>query len=315
MTEQQCGRCRTTNPSGAAFCHGCGAALASADAAARAEAAPSGWALATAGMAQAPEQVAGHGPLRRDELAGWWQRLGASLLDGIFVMLLLAVAAGLLTLLAWLVDREAVERTFDWFADELSDDAYGASNAWWWLAVAGPLLVLGYLLWEVLWIRSAKHMARPGQWIAGFRVVRAEGIERLSTARAVGRMAAKWLYNVPRAGTLVTIASAFTIGLTKRRQGIHDMISGTVCIRRDALARRGIGPDANDEALVRQAEWRMQASAPSAPPAAVGAAPGAHVPPPPPPPPPGTPPPGSTTPSAHAPTRRDGEPDQGSPFV
>lgn len=284
MTEQQCDRCRTANPPEAAFCHGCGAALASTGAAARADAAPSGWALATAGMAQPPEQASGHGPLRREELAGWWQRLGASFLDGIIVVLLLGIAAALLTLLAWLVDPGAVELTLAWGDDEVSDEAYGASNAWWWLAVVGPLLLVGYLLWEVLWIRSAKHMARPGQWLAGFRVVRAEGIERVSTGRAVGRMAAKWLYNVPQAGTLATLASAFTIGLTKRRQGLHDMIGGTVCVRRDALARRGIGPDANDESLVRHAEWRSQAAGAPAPPPAVGV-PQGQVPPPPPSPP------------------------------
>lgn len=260
MTEQQCSRCRTANLPHAAFCNGCGAALAPAQAAERPDAAPSGWALATAGMQHAPDPGVGSGALRREELASWWARLGASIVDGILVLLVVGLGAAAVGLVGYLVDPEGVERLFGWLDGEsFGGGAVPSSDGGLvWLLLVGVVILVAYAVWEVAWIRSARFMGRPGQLVAGFRVVRADGLERLSLGRAIGRAASKLMYNVPNVGFLATIASAFTIGLTERKQALHDMIGGTVCVRKDALARRGIGPDASNEALVRQGEWRSQ---------------------------------------------------------
>lgn len=310
MTEQQCTRCRTANPPEAAFCNGCGTTLARDRPTERPDAAPSGWALATAGMERAPEPVVGFGALRRDELAGWWARLGGWILDGIIALLVIGSATILVGVVGYLLDPDGIERAFDWFIEDQYLDGADIGNSWIWLVLVGGVLVIGYVLWEVLWIRSAR-MAKPGQSVAGFRVVRVEGLERLSTGRAVGRMFSKALYNVPNLGFLVTVASAFTIGLTERRQGLHDMIAGTACVRKDALARRGIGPDAGNEALVSQAAWRLRETRPAgAPGHGVPHAPpvptaGAAAPQPPavPPAPPAAPSPGTPPPAPPGPPR------------
>jgi hypothetical protein len=86
-------------------------------------------------------------------------------------------------------------------------------------------------------------MARPGQSAAGFRVVRAQDLTPLTTSRSFGRFGGKLLYSIPTLGSGLTFITAFTIGLTEKKQAIHDMVGGTVCVRKSALARRGIGPD------------------------------------------------------------------------
>ncbi len=230
-----------------------------------AAAGPSGWALATAGMAHAPPVFSGdprRAPLDTSELASWWARLGGYLLDGLLFGLVAVVVWVVTGVVAWMVDPGGIESMFDSLVVE---EASSAAAAWdpaigWMIAFVLTTFVT-YVLWEVLWLRSS-HMARPGQSIAGFRVVSAEGLERIGTGRAIGRCAAKLIYQVPYAGGLGIFATAFTIGLSNRKQALHDMMGGTVCVRKSALARRGIGPDASPQGTS-----------------------------PPPPPPPGTPPP------------------------
>jgi uncharacterized RDD family membrane protein YckC len=246
MDSIQCTACRTMNAATASFCNGCGAALAVPSAAvnpvdeAPMGAAPSGWALATAGMGLAPETSdPASGPLRKDELAAWWPRFGGYLLDGLIAFGALLLLWGALGMFMAVSDPDALSALGDWFETDEEFPAVGDG----WIGLFFVVTFAGYFAWEVLWLRS-EGMGRPGQRIAGFRVVRASDVSRLTTGRALGRAAAKLIYNIPQLGTLFWIASAFTIGLSDRKQGLHDMLGGTACVRKDALARRGIGPDA-----------------------------------------------------------------------
>lgn len=247
--EITCPKCRYVNAGEAAFCSRCGTALAGAG---EATAPPSGWDLATAGMAQAPPLDGRTGALRKEEYAGWWARLGASILDGIFVGLVVVVIVGALAGITYAANPGFVEDFFDEMTSETTSepdpfDPYGTSNYEEDLSDTGLIVIFGFLIgaavlsvaWETLWMRS-RFMAKPGQAIAGFRVVTAVDPRQLSTGRAIGRACAKLLYNVPNLGSLAYIASAFTIGLTEKKQAIHDLISGTACVRTSALERRGI---------------------------------------------------------------------------
>lgn len=228
MQQIECATCTTKNVQGAAFCSACGAALGTG--------APSGWALATAGIDEPAPTVAGTGPLRREELASWWARFGGSLLDSLILMVIVVVIVGGVAFVGALIDPEGISIA-------INSDSDGASSTGW-VVLLVSLFFAVYIGWEVWWLRSANHMARPGQALAGFRVVRASDLTRLTAGRAFGRFGGKLLYGIPNIGTLLTLASAFTIGLGRERQGVHDMIAGTVCVRRTALAQRGIGPDA-----------------------------------------------------------------------
>jgi uncharacterized RDD family membrane protein YckC len=222
-------------------------------------AAPSGWALATAGMGLAPDVVdPASGPLRKDELASWWARFGGYLLDGLIALGALLLLWGALGLLIAVSDPDALTALGDWLESDEDIPAVGDG----WIAAFFLVTIAGYFAWDVLWLRS-NGMGRPGQRIAGFRVVRASDVTRLTTGRALGRSTAKLIYSIPQLGTLLWIASAFTIGLSDRKQGLHDMIGGTACVRKDALARRGVGPDAVSGGSLPSQVPGMQTAAPT----------------------------------------------------
>lgn len=233
MEQVQCQQCRMPNPATSSFCSRCGAALGAQPAGASSA---SGWELATAGMAQPPAPQAEAGVLRKEELAGWWRRLGAYILDTIIVLVLLGIIAAVLVasgMLEWSqLDSDPNPNNYRY------NLMYQGEN--------GGVLIVAWLLlaaWDVAWTRSST-MAKPGQLAAGFRVAKVEPLQPLTTGRAVARAAAKLLYNVPVVGPLLFIASAFTIGLSEKKQGLHEMVAGTVSVRKPALAQRGIGPDA-----------------------------------------------------------------------
>ncbi|MCW2927557.1 MAG: hypothetical protein JWM86_1525 [Thermoleophilia bacterium] len=193
--------------------------------------------------------------LAKEDYAGWWQRLGGSILDGIIFLIPLVVVVGIIIGIAYSMDSSLLE---DFGADPTYSDPYGydstspGEDAW----ILGALgaYVLYLLAWDVLWIRS-RHMGRPGQILAGYRVVRLEGTQRLGLGRASARAAAKLCYNVPSLGPLASLTSAFTIGLTEHKQGLHDLISGTVCVRTSALERRGLIGDGDGAAAMTAPTW------------------------------------------------------------
>ncbi|MCW2962369.1 MAG: hypothetical protein JWM25_1562 [Thermoleophilia bacterium] len=210
--------------------------------------APSGWALAASGMHQQPASGLGEAaPLHQEECASWGARFGAYLLDGIILAVLSLVTFGIVAGIVGVAAPEFSDRVWDDMnAPDAGSTVLSESDE-----IAVGLLIMGFglvvvlvsAIWNVLWLRSA-GMAKPGQRAAGFRVVRLEDLERLGVGRSIGRTAASMLYSIPYVSVLTLIASAFTIGLTDRRQSLHDLIASTVCVRKDALARRGIGPDA-----------------------------------------------------------------------
>jgi uncharacterized RDD family membrane protein YckC len=270
--EITCPKCRYVNAGDAAFCSRCGTALA---ASGEATAPPSGWDLATAGMAQATPTDGRTGALRKEEFAGWWARLGASILDNLILGLLLVLVFGAVAGITYAVSPGTIDDVIDDFATEAESDPldpYGTGAYEDDLGDAGIALVFGALIgaaivsiaWETLWLRS-RYMAKPGQAVAGFRVVSAVDPKQLSTGRAFGRACSKLLYNVPQLGGLASIATAFTIGLTEKKQALHDMIAGTACVRTSALERRGIRT-ANGPATVPTAFAPAVAPAPATPP-------------------------------------------------
>lgn len=255
MEEVACQQCRMMNPASASFCTRCGAAIATgAVPGVPAAGSASGWELATAGMAVPPPPMDPLGKLRTEECAGWWQRFGASLLDALIFGLVIVLVAVVVAGVAWVASPDIFDDVDAWaesddefaaegpFSSDSSDD-----DVFFWTVVA--MLVLGAMAvtWETMWTKSSQ-MAKPGQALAGFRVVQVDGMRRLTMGRSLGRAFAKMLYNIPNFGSLLYLASAFTIGLTGRKQGLHDMMSGTACVRTNALERRGIGPGAHTPA-------------------------------------------------------------------
>ena len=85
--------------------------------------------------------------------------------------------------------------------------------------------------WEVLWIAGPAR-GKPGQLLAGFRVVRPDGA-RVPVVRALVRWAVRVTTFV--LFPLGPIAQVVTIAASQRNQAVHDVFAGTVCVERPAL--------------------------------------------------------------------------------
>lgn len=142
--------------------------------------------------------------------ATWPGRLVGWVVD----WLILALTFGLATIVVALV--VAVARP--------SHSVSGHLDGWEVLLVYG----VPWVIWEVAWV-GGPAMAKPGQRIAGFRVERVGG-GRVTPVQALARAGVKAL-NIPLRG-LFLLASAATIAGSPRRQAVHDLLTGTVCVPR-----------------------------------------------------------------------------------
>jgi len=86
------------------------------------------------------------------------------------------------------------------------------------------LLVFGSWLYEAF-MESSSYQATLGKMIFGMKVTDLNG-NRISFERATGRHFAKWL------STMILGIGYIMVGLTERKQGLHDLLAGT-------LVRRG----------------------------------------------------------------------------
>jgi uncharacterized RDD family membrane protein YckC len=139
------------------------------------------------------------------EYAGFWIRLGATLIDVVLLMLVTA------PLLVWI---------YGW--------GYYDNGHW----IAGPADFL------ISWVAPAiatmlfwrYREATPGKMLLSLRIVDAETGEAPSVSQAVGRYFA---YLV----SMVVLCLGFVwIGVDPRKQGWHDKLAGTVVVRSAARA-------------------------------------------------------------------------------
>ena len=134
--------------------------------------------------------------------AGFWIRVGASLIDTILIMVL----------------------TFP-IATAIYGEAYWDSES----LVAGLWdVVLSYILPAiaviVFWVYKA---ATPGKMITNLVIVDAETGGKPSTGQFIGRYFAYYLSAIPLMLGFIWVA------FDKRKQGWHDKLAGTVVIRKN----------------------------------------------------------------------------------
>lgn len=138
--------------------------------------------------------------------AGFWRRVGATLLDGLLFASLLAPVLYLVygpNYFAWhLVDA-------GWFK------VYGVVDA-----LLTKLLPLALLVG--LWVRLG---ATPGKLLTGCRVVNAADGGPISVRQALLRVFGYFVSMLP------LYLGFFWIGWDRRKQGFHDKIARTVVIR------------------------------------------------------------------------------------
>lgn len=86
----------------------------------------------------------------------------------------------------------------------------------------GLQTLAGWLYFALM--ESSRHQATLGKMALGMRVTDLEG-ERISFLRATGRYFAKIL------SALILFIGFIMIGFTQKKQGLHDMLAGTLVVR------------------------------------------------------------------------------------
>jgi uncharacterized RDD family membrane protein YckC len=150
--------------------------------------------------------------LRGPELASFGRRLAAYLVD----LPLMSLAQAIVAMVA-LVPASVV-----WMATGGEEGAV-ANGA---VAVVWLLIVLAGYGYFVAF-EASSWQATPGKRLLGLRVARVDG-RRPSVATAIGRNLARTLCGL-------TLGLGYlSIVWTRRKQGLHDLLAGTVVIRRRA---------------------------------------------------------------------------------
>jgi uncharacterized RDD family membrane protein YckC len=137
--------------------------------------------------------------------AGFWIRLGASLIDSILIMLLTSPIV------------YAIYGP-EYFTDNKQLIAGGWDFLITWVLPAVAVIVF--------WIYRS---ATPGKIILGIRIVDAQTGGKPSTGQLVGRYFAYYV------STLPLMLGFLWIAFDKRKQGWHDKLAGTVVIEDDTL--------------------------------------------------------------------------------
>jgi uncharacterized RDD family membrane protein YckC len=197
-----CNKCGAQNAAGAQFCSRCGTPTSAAPGVVPAAASGSSYA-APAASYQPVAPMAGVG------YAGFWIRVVAAIIDAIILRVVVSPVSMIFGGLG--------------MAGRMS----GLPHAG--LAVLGGgltliLLVFGSWLYEAF-MESSSYQATLGKMIFGMKVTDLNG-NRISFERATGRHFAKWL-----SGIILGIGYIM-VGFTERKQGLHDLLAGT-------LVRRG----------------------------------------------------------------------------
>lgn len=151
--------------------------------------------------------------------AGFWRRVGAALIDSLFIAILSAVFCGIVAgILFLIVKSNAVSGNV---GDAKSDLVGYGSIA---LFVAGPLLI-SWLYFAKL--ESSARRATFGKETMKICVTDVDG-NRLSFGRASARYFAKLLSAIP------AYIGFLMIAFTAKKQGLHDIIASSVVVAKTA---------------------------------------------------------------------------------
>ncbi len=207
-----CSKCGANVPEGAAFCSACGQPMAQPFSASPAGTAP----ISTAPPVYAPPaQPSWPVPAARVvAYAGFWLRFVAWIIDRI----VLQFAGGILTLpLVGSIGIRELMRTHPSTPEDLFP-LIAAMRKFFLI-----ILVLEWLYYALL--QSSAWQATLGKKALGLEVTDLAGA-RISFGRATGRYFARYI-------SIMTLGIGYLMaGFTEKKQALHDMIAGTLVIRK-----------------------------------------------------------------------------------
>jgi uncharacterized RDD family membrane protein YckC len=211
-----CNKCGAQNAAGAQFCNRCGASTtptpsAVPTAASQPSASPNFPSSNTASSPYAASATAYQpvAPVAGSGYGGFWIRVVAAIIDAIILRIVVAPVGMIFGGLG--------------MAGMMSGIPHRG------LRILGGgvtiiLLIFGSWLYEAF-MESSSYQATLGKMIFGMKVTDLNG-NRISFERATGRHFAKWL------SAMILGIGYIMVGLTDRKQGLHDLLAGT-------LVRRG----------------------------------------------------------------------------
>jgi uncharacterized RDD family membrane protein YckC len=212
-----CNKCGAQNAAGAQFCNRCGAstsptpsavptAVASPQPASPNFASSSTASSSYAGSATAYQAVA---PIAGVGYGGFWIRVVAAIIDAIILRVVVAPVGMIFGGLGMAGMMSGIPHRGLRFLGG---------------GITIILLIFGSWLYEAF-MESSSYQATLGKMIFGMKVTDLNG-NRISFERATGRHFAKWL------STMIFGIGYIMVGFTERKQGLHDLLAGT-------LVRRG----------------------------------------------------------------------------
>ena len=150
--------------------------------------------------------------------AGFWKRFAAAILDGIVLTVVLLIILG--------VGFGVMGGMGIFSGTQTSDAAAG---------MVGLFLIVGVYIVPIFmqaayysWMHASGAQATLGKMAVGIKVARSDGTA-LGLGRSFGRWAAYFFFNLASCG-IATLVSAFMVGLTQRKQGLHDMVADTLVV-------------------------------------------------------------------------------------
>ncbi len=208
-----CNKCGAANAASAQFCSGCGASMGPAAAPFNA---PAASVNAPASTPQVAYAAAGAYPVAQTgaRYGGFWIRVVAFIIDFIIVRVVLfpfKAMFGLGGLAAGGFGMNGFHRGMS-----LPYLIFGGG-------ILAVLTIAASWLYEAL-MESSSYQATLGKMIFGMKVTDLYG-NRISFARATGRHFAKIL------SAMILCIGFIMVGFTERKQGLHDMLAGTLVTR------------------------------------------------------------------------------------
>lgn len=137
--------------------------------------------------------------MARDDYAGFWRRVLASIIDSIIVS----------------IPQVAIVLAAGW---SLTDNSDPRPN------LVGLVLAFAYMVY----FHSSARQATPGKMALGIVVTDIDG-NRLSVGRAAGRYLATLL------SAIILGIGFIMVAFTKNKQGLHDLIADTLVVQKDAM--------------------------------------------------------------------------------
>jgi len=169
-----------------------------------------------------------------EDHAGFWKRVAAYILDAIILYipnLFIMKAMG----------GDAAQETMKQAVMAAPGDLHVMMTAYeqFYSTMSTAVIITTVLAWLYFAVcESSPWQATVGKLALGIRVTDMHG-NRISIPRALGRYAAKYL------STLILCIGFLMVGWTRRKQGLHDMIAGTLVLngRASEFKPRPTAPD------------------------------------------------------------------------